>query len=629
MGSVAVVASSSGAYDARVRLHSRNGIVAALVACWINSVAAFAQVPASEPAPRKATAEQLRGAQWVEGRVVVPVGTPPEERLTVVADAAGLPAFDQHAAPVDAEGKFRVAFAADAKRGMLRVQGRFLFLDPEASWKAGDPAADLRLKPVLGAYLKGRVLLPEGMGAKEREEVLAADVELEGTPNSPGLRALKRYAHIAPDLGFEFPALPNAYQWTVTIAAGPCMPFQSEAKSSEPGVTLAVECALARGATVRGKVVDEAGKPMADAVLDVVSHSDPLAPAPRDVRDVRSKADGSFEIRGVAPGVVTLWAKREGCISVDTELPALAAGETRADVTLLLRTGNVLMGRAVDASGKAMAGARVRLTQARLGQADLVRELVTGPDGTFAVPGLGDERVDVLATRDLDEPGAAGGAPPAKKRTLRATVAQIDPKTRDLVLTLIAGLVVEGRVHDDLGRAVLSYTVGARRATPDGKTTTDAAGFRRLDVRTSDGTFAFEGLEPGKWDVYVFGRGIVYEPAQRISVPHEGDPLLFVVRRPAVVAGVVLDSQRKGVDGAVVEVQWTRPPLYKGAPSQESTSVTCDREGRFEITDVFPGEVRVLAKLHDGPASPPQLLTLESGGRKEGVEVLMPAGGPR
>ncbi len=628
---VAVVGPWARAYDARVNRMWRN-VLRGVVLVLVCSSVGIGQEGGARSALRRATAEQLRDAQWVEGTVVLPPGTPKEERLEVVADGAGLPAFDEHEAAVDADGRFRVAFAADAKRGKLRLQGRFLYLPEDVGWRAGEAVADLRLRPVLGAWLRGRVVLPAGMSGKEREEVLAADVELEGTPASPGLRAVKRYARIGQDLGFELGGLPNAYQWTVTIAAGPCVPFQSEAKSSAPGATLSFECALVRGATVRGRVVDEAGRPVAGAALDIVSHSDPLAPAPRDVRDVRSREDGSFEIRGVSPGVVTLWAKREGCITVNTLLEGLAADETRADVNVLLRSGNVLMGRTVGEDGKALSGVKVRVTQSRMGQADLVRELVTGADGTFAVPGLGDERVDVIATRDADggaDGAMTGGPQGGRKRGLRAAVSQIDPKTRDLVLTVIAGLVVEGRVHDDLGRAVLSYTVGARRATPDGKTGTDAESFRRLDVRSSDGTFTFEGLEPGAWDVYVFGRGIVYEPAQRIRVPHEGGALVFVVRRPAVVAGVVLDAQRKPVSGAVVEVQWTRPPLYKGAPSQESASVKTDREGRFEIGDAFPGDVRVIAKLADGPESPPLLLTLESGARKEGVEVLMPAGGPR
>ena len=538
-----------------------------LLALLLVSVAPAQDKPAFDPTPRRATAEQLKTAQWIEGRVVIPLGTPPEERVTVLSDAAGLPAFDQHESPVDVEGRFRVAFAADAKRGKLRVQGRFLYLDPETAWKAGDPATDVRLKPLLGANLRGRVVLPEGMQPAERDEVLAADVELDGTPHSPGHQAIKRRARLAPDLGFEFPALPAAYDWTATIVAGPFVPFLSAPQKSEAGKALSIECALARGATVRGKVVDEAGKPMADAVLDVVSHSDPLAPAPRDVLTGRTKADGTFEIRGIAPGVATLWAKREGCIPVDKEIAALAAGETRADVTLLLRTGNVLTGRTLDAAGKALADVRVRVTQSRLGQADLVKEIVTGADGSFAVPGLGDERVDVLATREADAPGA-GGATPARKRTLRATATQIEAASRDLVLTLIAGLVIEGRVHDDLGRVVLSYTVGARRATPDGKTTTDASGFPPSRRALSRRHLRVRGPRAGRVDVYAFGRGIVYEPAQRISVPYEGEPLLFVVRRPATVSGIVLDAQRKPVAGAIVEVQWTRPPLYKGAPAR-------------------------------------------------------------
>jgi hypothetical protein len=346
---------------------------------------------------------------------------------------------------------------------------------------------------------------------------------------------------------------------------------------------------------------------------------------------VRTGGDGSFEIRGVPVGDATVWPAREGSISEQTVIEGLKEDEVREGVSLVLRAGNVLSGNVLDPKGGPAAGARVRVTQSSLGQADLVREIVTPTDGSFSLSGLGDEPVDVLVTREsiVQDLASPKGAAPARKRVLRAMALHVNPATKGLAITLVAGMVIEGRVHDDLGRLVQSFTVVARREGAKEATSGDAAAFHTRDVRDRDGLFVIDDLEPGTWNVWISGRGVVSEAALRLQVPYEGEQLLFVVRRPAVVSGVVLDAQKKPMADVLVEASWEHPALFVGAPTRGSTSVTCAPDGKFELTSLYPGAVRVEARTADGRTSGSAELKLESGETQAGVELLMSASKPR
>jgi hypothetical protein len=568
---------------------------------------------------RAPSAEQLKAAQWVDGRVVMPKGVPADEKMVVTADAVGSAGFDRHSVDVGVDGKFRVAFAGDAKRGHLRLSGRYLLLENAAVWIAGETGVEL--KPVLGGWLRGHV---KGQwNGDEKAEVLATPIELEGTPLAPGKVGVKRSLRIDEGFGWEAGGLPSGYQWTVTLVAGPFAPVVVDVADVGGGQAVTADLSLTRGARLRGRVMDgEVG--VGDAVVHVIAHEDPLAPEPADCGKVRTGADGGFEIRGVPVGDATVWAAKEGWISEQGVIEGLREGEARDGVSLKLRAGNVLQGRVLDPEGKPAEGARVRVTQSSVGQADLVREVVTGVDGSFSAAGLGDEPVDVFVTRDWT------GASMGKQRAQRATAKGVNPATKDLVITLVAGMVIEGRVQDDLGRLVQSFSVVARAETgKDPQKFEDETTFSVRDVRDRDGKFLIDYLAPGTWNVWISGTGLVSDAVQRVKVPYEGEALHFIVRRTAVVSGVVVDGKGKAVSEALVEVSWDHPALFRGGATHGSTSVTCSREGKFELTGVYPGAVKVEARITDGRGSGSVELKLESGETRGDVEIVMTPGAPR
>jgi hypothetical protein len=200
---------------------------------------------------------------------------------------------------------------------------------------------------------------------------------------------------------------------------------------------------------------------------------------------------------------------------------------------------------------------------------------------------------------------------------MRVELLDVDPAVRDLVVRLVERHTLRGRVLDDLGRTMLRYTVGVRRVDPSDPNPKS----RTIDVKGKDGLFLIDDLAAGQWEVFVYGVGIVFEPARRVEVPHDLDDLVFVVRRPAVVAGRVVDADGKPVARALVEVEWERPAMFGGGTMQEQTSVTASHEGDFEVTEIFPGRVRFTATSEDGRRSAASDLELSSGEKRAGLSL--------
>jgi hypothetical protein len=283
------------------------------------------------------------------------------------------------------------------------------------------------------------------------------------------------------------------------------------------------------------------------------------------------------------------------------EYEGLVENETRAGLSIVLSRGIVARGKVVDAAGQPVGGATLSITQQRPGWSEYVHTSVSEPDGSFSCSGLSPQPMRVRA-----ESTASG-------RVLRADVT-LDPATPALVVTLIEHFTLRGRVLDDLGRTLLRYTAGVKRIDPSDPNPKA----RTIDVQSPDGVFAIDDVVAGKWEVFVYGRGIVFEPARAIEVPHAGE-LVFTVRRPAVLSGQVQNADGTPAARVLVQVDWDRPAMFGGGSMREETSVTTSAEGRFELTEIYPGRVRVTAARDDGRRTPVMEVTLASGESRSNV----------
>jgi hypothetical protein len=163
---------------------------------------------------------------------------------------------------------------------------------------------------------------------------------------------------------------------------------------------------------------------------------------------------------------------------------------------------------------------------------------------------------------------------------------------------------VVGVVVDAAGQAVVGATVTAAglEASTDG-----------------EGRFVLAGVEAGRVAVRASAAGYVEWdlPDDRlVQAEVDGPPLKLVLTRPARLRGV-LKSAGQPLPQVVIGVAWLRwqGPAGELPPRERPGLATTDAAGRFELTELPPGVVRVWASTPTGEAA--RELTLSAGAAQE------------
>ncbi|HEX7181544.1 MAG TPA: carboxypeptidase regulatory-like domain-containing protein [Thermoanaerobaculia bacterium] len=231
-----------------------------------------------------------------------------------------------------------------------------------------------------------------------------------------------------------------------------------------PGVNR-IDLVLEPGLAVAGRVVDEAGDPVAGAQVR-------LAEAGADSASARSRADGSFRLTGLSAGRHSLEASREGFSPAQLTVELV---ETPVEgIELRLERGAILEGRLLGLDAGDLARVKVSAFSPELG----VRTGTVGGDGRYRIEGL--------------LPGnwmAAASVPPGSRQA-KAPVrvaAGASPAIADLDFR--QGLTLSGRVLLD-GAPLADVRVEAIGTASQG------GGAAVTDER---GEIRISGLEPGRY----------------------------------------------------------------------------------------------------------------------------------
>ena len=559
---------------------------------------------------------ELADGYWVAGRVVFPPDTPADEHVFIRAHGRKLAGGGYHRVAVHADGSFRVAFAPKTRKGTLRLEARYLYL-PELVPFDVRTAPPQTLEPKLGARLHGRLLLPEDCPVA-KEGLIGHGVELAAYRR----RTPDRDTRITEELTYEFGGLwpDSAYELDLDVAG--LLPVHLDNLRFSPGEVAVLDLELRVGAALAGRVLSDAGEPIAAA--HVSAHSD-AGPG----RDTKTEQDGSFRIEGVAAGSIRLSAHAEGFLPTKLELGLLATREHVAELQLVLNRGRFIAGRVRWPDGTPAAGADVYL-DGRAGPSAFnvhaSAEGRTDADGSFRIAGLeqGDYRVTARATHGQTpaEPDASKKKPRPHPRseTWRSPPVAAVTDTADLVLELGRGLLLRGRVVDDLGAPIQRFRVHAFR-------TGDFALFEheqhhRLQgsFENAAGSFELNGFGAGDWTVLVTAKPHRNAEAQ-LKAPEDLDGAIFRCGRPARVRGVVRGPTGAAVPGATVTVsQWSKatPPRASDPPTG-----VADGTGAFEIGSLMPGAARLTAKAPGWGESETVALDLQPGELRTGVELLL------
>lgn len=376
-----------------------------------------------------------------------------------------------------------------------------------------------------------------------------------------------------------------------------------------PVAAPADEPAAARDAGPRlvGRVVDEAGAPIANARVRVVptlfeglvvvggEHGE-LAGS----RAVETDADGAFEVASVEAGTNALYVNAPGYEPLAGREIAVPAGEWHDIGEVALAPGVVLAGRVLDANGLPVGGAELaphaetgglRLLGWDVGVEPLA---TTGADGAFEIDQIADGPWALVVRSDRHPSKLVQGITDRPGEEQRGIEILLDP-----------GAEISGRVLDApaSGRRLI---VNAFPIAEDGTTGFDLADPTPFEVRRAEvdggGRFRLRGLridasyrlslaEEAGDELGPFGRSV----AERV-VARAGDRDVELAYRPeaALTFQVVDATSGRPLEDFEVSagIGWTRPLMSAaGSPLRHHA------EGRVRFGDLRPESARDVVRL--------------------------------
>ena len=524
-------------------------------------------------------------------------GSEPAERRTPLLPATGLtesaPVVTYtEAVPVPLDGSLDIRFVDEQGSPLPGVE---VFVQP-SMWRSHDPQ-----------------VLAQGLAGANGLATLAVELTGFATTDEEGLAASEL------ELFAQYPGRESHRQSVVV---------------REDRVTHLGNVVLGPGTNVSGRVVVQGGAAVAGARVGAAlaedfellppDELDRIARVGSDAFDflsaVTSRADGSFDLVGLRPGRMRLWANKPGLrfgLSEPVELNPVRASEEVEIVLTEFRLVDRVSGQVVGPDG---VGRRARLGRnMRAGKRARGDVVDTDGEGRFSF------EVEYLdATYDLSATDSLG-------EFARVLVRDIHPGDLDVVIAFRRGEPLLVHLHGGDGAPVLGaeISIGINYIRSRAPATSPAPG--DYAIEQPSGGFSLSVRAPGFRDLYAgsFDEG---------TAPLE---LNLVMERALAVRGVVVAGGAP-VANAIVEAfefdpdaSMTVHGLRCPISYFESGQVRTDEDGRFELSADIDGAFVVRARHGDwvdgevGPLSAatvlqPLELELSRGGTIEGFVRVAP-----
>ncbi|MEO8702805.1 MAG: carboxypeptidase-like regulatory domain-containing protein [Kofleriaceae bacterium] len=480
----------------------------------------------------------------------------------------------------DAKGAFKFADLPEGRYQLYAWQGTHAARAIRVNRLGAGPFQPVALTLELAAIVVGRVIdREEGTGL-----IAAIELRPSGDDQAP------RYARSKPDGSFRIEGVPNGRWIADAFSPGFTSPGGIELDAGH-GVS---EIALARGATLEGRVVDSEGAPIANAAVRALGTG---STAPEYSAAVDQDRLRRFSGRIAAPAMVVtaasgddpqLLPRGELGVMVGPIPPIPPPGAQIARPTSIV----------VPAGDPALTGEVAALAI----DPATASIWITGADGRFRIRGLPRGKVAVLAT--------ATGFAEGKSKTVDVGAGQALGNV-DVILS--AGTLLAGKVTDQHGVRVAGAQVHAKPelgAPID--TFTDENGMYKLGPLS--GTVELTASAYGHGDAkrtleISLAGGKPGTPAERLE-----DIVLDVA--DAVLAGTLDDTAGAPVPAAQIEI-------ISGAGDGRRAIVGAD--GTFSIDLLPAGALRVRVSHPDYPTV--ELDAAASSHDRQRVRLRIPLGG--
>jgi len=331
---------------------------------------------------------------------------------------------------------------------------------------------------------------------------------------------------------------------------------------------------------LRGRVVATRDRaPVSGATVRVALVDDPAQPATAGART-------SWTETTTSEGTFATKALPAGTFEIVVEHPQFAQARARVsfqpdadtpELTLELSRGGSLTGTVVNGKFEPVPGVRIVAAQGAEGDPRIAD---TGSDGRYFIDSLAPGSYTV--TRRQERGGDVGGLDTklAAIREGETTTVDFDEKPR----ISVSGIVMKGEVPiPDAAIHFVPVDSGARRSAAS--TRSDGNGAFQIGLRTG-----------GSYQVsVVFGVAGAANAHNVITltIPDQPEVRQDIVFNALQVSGHVVNSERKGVQGALVTAIRDGAPAG-GSPRQSTTMTGAD--GSFRLDAIDPGTYRVTAR---------------------------------
>ncbi len=474
----------------------------------------------------------------------------------------------------DRDGTFALAEVAPGQVTLEASAEGFLPLEPvEIQVPLRGAVEDVRLVLDRGATVSGQVTTTGG------EPV--AGVSLRIGPASGESDAEGRYRLAGVPLGLKGLYLSH-----------PAYKGKAREVDVQPGENR-VDVTLERGATVSGRVVDEAGTPRIGAALTLRNRSER---GPRGYRALAG-ADGRFEILAVADGSFDLEAEADGFAPTVHPAVVEVAGRDVAGLELVLRRGATVFGR-------------IRgLDRTQTAAVEVTAERDGRPARTGMVDHEGRYEIASLEAGDWHLRGRLAGG----RREAEAWVT-ITPGDRRVErdLKLGGGLALDGLVLvEDRPLPQSHVSLRGLDVTAERGVTTD-----------HQGAFRIEDLEPGRYRVEVVHGERMLSHTEDLDLDADREVVIEIAT--AVLSGTVVDAgSGEGVADALVYLE----RQLGGAEAGPLTTVGTNAAGSFVTASLAPGRYRLTVR-GNGYAPEERIVDAEAGVAAEPLTIeLKPTAG--
>jgi protocatechuate 3,4-dioxygenase beta subunit len=411
--------------------------------------------------------------------------------------------------------------------------------------ESSDPVV---IRLVASAQLRVTVITEDGKPIGGAVVHLAGMGERTATTNPEGIATVK-------------PVHPG---WVaVQVTADGYAPGNGFTQIGSSGATGDLKITLHKGVAVSGRVIDEAGRPIANARVTTAGIWD----IPGGVEPVTTDAKGTFTFAALAPGSHVLVAT-DGEHAPERSAPVTVADQPVRNVTITMKQGGKLAGIVSDDQQKPVPFATVRVGGD--GQQMWIvdaRQATSDRNGHFELRGLARTKLKVRAESD-----------DAASKIARVDLSST-PVKDDLKLTLDVKGTIAGLVVDDKNQPVAEVQVNA---FPDFFAGNSAEGvtLAGMSSATTDGAgrFTIRGLPDGAYRVRAArASGGRYDWGQQGTPAKVGDKNVKITL-PA--------------DGSItgkLALENGGTPKSASVQLGYQTSTPMNSDGTFALNDVAPG----------------------------------------